>query len=430
MSERLKIIAIDALRVGMLVVKLDVSWLESPFLSHTRAIREPADIQALRDAGVKTVTIDLSRGVDVDSSAQANDAPPPAVKPRVSRFAGSIANSPNNQKAEKDQEQESPGRVLFEKEWQAAVNLRKQIKKSVESITLALEHDLPLPVDEMTSLVETTLDSLARNDQALMALVHLSRKAQPIADHVFGTFCLVLNLSVLLGVSKAEREQLGLAALLHEAGWTQLPLNLLGKRARYTPAEISLIRKHTLIGGRMLENSGLSELTRRLVAEHHEHLDGSGYPHGLKADQLHPLSQLLRVADEYEERVHQLTDEPGMIPTLALRSLYQQAGNGVFDIEVVAALISLLGIYPPTTAVLLNTGEKALVKEHHRDKPLNPTIMIFYDADGRPLHRPLEIDLRQQSGEEQRVVESAVDLMSPGHEGWRQRLAAEELFHA
>src|SRR5690606_12464092 len=139
-----------------------------------------------------------------------------------------------------------------------------------------------------------------------------------------------------LNIPKMEREQLGLAALLHEAGWTQLPLNLIGKRTRYTPTEIALIHKHTLISDQILLRSDLPELTRRLVAEHHELLDGSGYPQGLKSDQIHPLSQLLTVVDVYEERVHQLTDEPGMIPTSALRLLYIEAERGVFSAEAVA----------------------------------------------------------------------------------------------
>lgn len=408
-STHLKVIPISDLRVGMFVTRLDMSWLASPFLSHSRAINETSDIQALRDAGVKTLTIDLSRGVDVAPLSVSAPAPPPA-QPRPVRPA---PDPPPD-----------AGAVSLERELRVAVHLRSKIKKAVESLSRALETGSPVNVGELVPLVDSTLDSLERNAQALMSLVHLSRKTQRLADHVFGTFCLVLNLALLRKIPAAEREQLGLAALLHEAGWTQLPLNLIGKRSRYTAAERGLVQKHTLIGNRILANSDLPALTRRVVAEHHELLDGSGYPAGLRGDQIHPLSQLLTVVDVYEERVHQLTDEPGVTPTNALRSLYRDAERGIFPADAVAALISLLGIYPPTTAVLLNSGERAVIKEHHPDTPLQPRVVIYYAADGTPLDPPREVDLRQAT--ESRAIESALDLTTPGSEQWRRLVISEE----
>lgn len=414
-----KVISISDLRIGMYVTKLDVSWLDSPFLSHSRAIKESSDIQVLRDAGVKALTIDLSRGVDLaPQPAEAPvSAPPPApvwpkpIEPSSSPQASAPAISAPN--------------ISLERELRVALQLRSQIKQAVENLTRALEAGSAVAVDELVPLVDSTLDSLERNDQALMSLVHLSRKTQRMADHIFGTFCLALNLALRRETSEAEREQLGLAALLHDAGWTQLPLNLIGKRSRYTPAERELVHQHTLIGTRILANSDLPELTRRVVAEHHERLDGSGYPAGLRGDQIHPLSQLLTVVDVYEERVHQLVDEPGVIPTNALRSLYRDAERGIFAADAVAALISLLGIYPPTTAVLLNTGERAVIKEHYADTPLQPRVVIHYDANGHPLVPPLEVDLRQAT-ELQRRIESAVDPAAPGSEQWRRLLVSEE----
>jgi HD-GYP domain-containing protein (c-di-GMP phosphodiesterase class II) len=398
----------------MFVTRLDMSWLDSPFLSHSRAIKDPADIRALREAGVKSLTIDLSRGVDVEPLAAVAPVPPPTQTPGPAR------------PIEPPQDLPPPAAsVSIERELRVAFQLRSKIKKAVENVTRALETGTQVDVGELVPLVDSTLDSLERNDQALMSLVHLSRKTQRLTDHVFGTFCLVLNLALQRKISDTEREQLGLAALLHEAGWTQLPINLIGKRSRYTAVERRLVHKHTLIGNQILESSDLPELTRRVVAEHHELLDGSGYPAGLRGDQIHPLSQLLTVVDVYEERVHQLTDEPGMIPTNALRSLYRDAERGVFSADAAAALISLLGIYPPTTAVLLNSGERAVIKEHYVDAPLQPRVVIYYGADGTPLDSPLDVDLRQAT-ELPRMIECALDLTAPGNEQWRRLLIAEE----
>lgn len=427
-STHLKVIPISDLRVGMFVTKLDMSWLDSPFLSHSRAIKDASDVRALRDAGVKALTIDLSRGVDVA---------PPSEDTSVTAVSASTApttpspthrhTTPPHRYTPADPASPRPRveRASLDRELRVAAHLRSKIKKAVENLSRALESGSPVDMGELVPLVDSTLDSLERNDQALMALVHLSRKTQRLSDHVFGTFCLVLNLALLRKIPTAEREQLGLAALLHEAGWTQLPHNLIGKRSRYTAAERGLVRKHTLIGNQILSHSDLPELTRRIVAEHHELLDGSGYPAGLCGKQIHPLSQLLTVVDVYEERVHQLTDEPGVTPTNALRSLYRDAERGIFPADAVAALIGLLGIYPPTTAVMLDTGERAVIKEHHTDTPLQPCVTIYYAADGSTQEPPIEIDLRHATLPP-RAIESAIDLVAPGNEQWRRLWMSEE----
>jgi len=412
-SEHQKVINIDDLRVGMLVTKLDIAWLDSPFLSHTRAIKDMADIQALRQAGVKMVTIDPTRSLMSASEPEVPTPPAPISMPEPS-VAAEVAQAPAPPV--------SPG---FDRELQVAVKLRSEIKKAVEKLTGALELGAPVNVAELAPLVDSTLDSLERNDQALMSLVHLSRKAHKLADHVFGTFCLVLNLALLRRVPAVEREQLGLAALLHEAGWTQLPLNLIGKRTRYTPTEQALVQKHTLIGNQILSHSELPELTRRVVAEHHELLDGSGYPAGLRSEQIHPLSQFLTVVDTYEERVHQLTDEPGMTPTNALRSLFLDAERGVLSPDLVASLINLLGIYPLTAAVVLNTGERGVVRQRHPEAPLQPLVAIHYDSAGHILEPPLLVDLRQVA-DNRRAITGAFDPIAPGGQQWRRLVLSEE----
>ncbi len=412
-SEHQKVIAIEDLRVGMLVTKLDIAWLDSPFLSHTRAIKDVADIQALRQAGVKTVTIDPARSIAAAPEVKVGTPPAPKSAPETSAPAEEVA------------EARAPINTSFDRELQVAVKLRSEIKKAVENLTRALELGAPVDVAELIPLVDRTLDSLERNDQALMSLVHLSRKAHKLADHVFGTFCLVLNLALMRRVPETEREQLGLAALLHEAGWTQLPLNLIGRHTRYTSTERALVQKHTLIGNQILSHSELPELTRRIVAEHHELLDGSGYPAGLRSEQIHPLSQFLIVVDTYEERVHQLTDEPGMTPTNALRSLYLDAERGLLAPHLVASLISLLGIYPPTAAVLLNTGERGVVRQRHSDAPLQPLVAIHYDPAGHVLEPPLLVDLRQTIGD-RRAITGAFDPNASGGQQWRRLVLSEE----
>lgn len=429
-TDHLKAIPITQLKTGMYVTKLDISWLDSPFLTHSRLIRQTDDIESLRAAGVKNLVIDLQRGEAPEAEA-VEVRREPALTDAVVRQKPLPAEPvvPVTQPDQWVPTEKPATKSDFGREMAAAVQLRGKIKKAVENVQRAFEMEAAVQVTDLVPLVDATLQSLVRNDQALMSLVHLSRKSQKIADHVFGSFCLVLNLALVCKVGEREREELALAALLHEAGWAQLPANLVGKRTRYTKNELTLVQQHTHIGDRILARSELPALTRRLVAEHHELLDGSGYPRGLKGTEIHPLGQMLSVVDAYEERVHQLCDEPGLIPTNALRSLYKDAEKGIFSPEVVAAFIGMLGIYPTTALVQLNTGEKAIVKQHDPDAPLLPQVLVFADAIGNPLQPPIELDLRHQSDAPVRAIECALDPNVAG-EYLRRLPNLEDLFHA
>lgn len=424
-------IKIDQLRVGMFVTKLDIPWLDSPFLTHTRLIRDFADIDALVKSGVKQLVIDTSKGCNVDMEHQPElsnlETGNPVRTPQLHETRTQTKVDPLVQAQQSSSR--TPAEIAktpFTQEIAAALSIRNKVKKTIDQLQNSFELGNPIVAEELTPLVDSTLRSLERNDQALMSLVHLSRKAQKLADHTFGTFCLVLNLALIRGVSEQDREELGLAALLHEAGWAQLPLNLMGKRTRYNANEKNLVERHTLVGDKILATSALPELTRRIVAEHHELLDGSGYPQGLTETQIHPLTHILSVVDAYEERVHQLGDTPGMIPTNALRSLYQDVDKGLYSAEVVASLIGMLGIYPATAAVLLNTGEKAIVKTFQHESPLQPIIRIIYDAQGNLLNPVVEVDLSQQNPDDcTRVIESALDPTSKQVDPLRRLIVGE-----
>lgn len=389
----LKKIAIEQLRPGMFVKEMDISWIDSPFVKHSRLFKTPQEIKKLVDAGVKKLVIDTSKGLDVESSV--TDAPPP-----TSQIANPPPSEANN----------SGEPVSVEQELKAALNIRNKVKSVITSIHSQIEQNRPIPVEDITPLVDETMKSLERNNQALMSLVHLSRTAQKIADHCFSTFCLVLNIAVERGLKPAEQEVLGIAALLHDAGWSKLPTNLVGKRTSYTETEKKLLSAHPVIAVKLVPLTDITKCSARLLLEHHERCDGSGYPNGLSGEEIHPLSKIIAVADHYDEIVHQLQDKPGMLPNKALRVLYMEAEKGVFDMDVVASLISLLGIYPVTTAIQLNTGERGLVIDVKRDAHLKPVIKIIYDKSKRALPRPIEVDLNSQPSEgEQRSIESIID---------------------
>jgi len=401
-SRRIRAIAIDQLLPGMYVVKLDIPWIDSPFIKHTRIIKNSSEVAMLQKAGVKMLVVDLEKGVHPES---------PSKKTPVSNLEADEIRSASSfeQKSTSKPNIDTPVQAL-EREMHKARLIRSQIQTAVSQLNARLDSNQTVSLEELQPLIDETVESLERNNQALLNLVHLSRKSQKLVDHSFSVFCLALNVAVTQGLPEEDRSALGLAALLHDSGWLQLPLNLMGKRSHYTPTEQRLVCSHLDIGLKMLGATTLSERGLRLVREHHERCDGSGYPAGLKGRQLHPAAKILAVVDSYDECIHQLTDKPGMLPTNALRLLYKEAEQGKFDPEVVAAFISLLGIYPVTSAVRLDTGEKAVVEQVFADAHLEPIIRVFYDSKNKVLADPFVIDLREGNDPKRKITE----LIEPG----------------
>ena len=390
-------IPLEHLSVGMFVVELDVPWINSPFLTHSRKIKSFKDIDALRRSGVKTLVIDTERGAAPKVSPQYVAG---VSRDDVSKEALSRNPEPAVVKATKPRD---PSVAV---ELAAAQKVAEQVKQVASQLFEALDANKAIDVKVVDPLVDETLASLNRNNQALMSLVHLSRKSQKLADHAFSTFCIALNMGVVLKHSPEELQALGLAALLHEAGWQQLPLNLMGKRTKYTANEEQLIARHVDIGLNMLQSSNLPELVGRIIAEHHERNDGTGYPNCLKGADTHPLSQILAIADTYDERIHQLQDRPGLLPRNALQVLYKETKKGAFDSKAMTAFISMMGVYPVTSAVLLESGEKGIVIEH--DQHAHTTrIKIIYDGSGKALDNPVEACVTQ--AEEGRSIKSLLD---------------------
>ncbi len=396
----LKKISIDRLCIGMHIIELDIPWIESPFLRHHKTIKATKEIEALRKAGVKKLVIDTHKGLDVPEPEPVVEIPK-ATKNEVKEDVTS------------DEGDKRKGKTSLNDEIKAAQVICGKVKKAVEGLYEAVGKCSSVKEGELTPLIDLTIDSLERNNQALMSLVHLSRAAQKVADHTFSVFCLSLNIARKLQMSIEDQHDLGLAALLHETGWTQLPLNLMGKRTQYTKLEKNLVVKHPELAVSLLKNMDFSEAVLTAIKQHHEAGDGSGYPDGLKNDALHEVSRVLIIADAYDESINQLNDRPGMMPTNALRDLFVRANKGVFEQRIVASFIEVLGIYPVSSAVKLSSGEKAVVLEVSQGKHLFPVVEIHYDTRGKVLSSPFVQDLSCLSGDSEKSIESILDPNNP-----------------
>lgn len=406
-----KKIPISLLKVGMYITKLDISWIDSPFMYHHLKIKNAAQIDKLLKAGVKQLSIDTSKGVDVE-------APADVIRDKSSQETDKSQEdqvAKDKPVSEASAKEKVPERTSISQEFGVAKELKGKVEKLADEINEALKNDKAVDARQVSPLIDGTLSSLQRNNQALATLINIQRKDASLANHTFASFSLVLSISIKLSLGDDAQQALALAAFFHDTGWLKLPMHLLGKASPYTASEKKLIYQHVSIGLRSLkQNCELSSIVMRIITEHHEHLDGSGYPSGLKSDQIHPLSKVFAVVVRYDELVHGLLDRPAVTPHGALANLYKEAKNEKLDEPSVSALISLLSVYPVGSAVQLSNKEKGIVLEIDADQPKLPVVKVVYDMAGMAHIKPKVINLAKIKTDKELSITSVLDLTVPG----------------
>ncbi len=420
MSSSLKEISINELQVGMFIVKMDISWIKSPFLLHRRAIKSQNDVLLLKKSGIKVLTIDLDKSKIISAA----DGLQQTVQKETQNDIQ--ASAEESQEALPDEQEAGPARVLDKditaenldhpqvllvEELNNAILLKDKACEAFDEINELVKNNKPVPVQEFEPVIDETISSLIRNSQALLTLMHLKRYEKKLFSHSFSVMSLALTFAIKDGVKKDDLKILGLASLLHDIGWAQLPLNLFGKASKYTTNELKVVQQHQKIANIIVNKTDtIPEPVKQLMMQHHERIDGSGYPNKLQDSSLNRLARILILTDYYDEMVHGLLDRPGLIPSEALRLLYKETVQGKQDKEHVELLIKLLGIYPLTSAIELTSGERGIVVEVNREKPLIPVVKIMYTAQGNALAKPLIIDLEKD--DKQRHIKGVVDLLN------------------
>ncbi|MCP9451945.1 MAG: HD-GYP domain-containing protein [Nitrospira sp.] len=398
-----KRIDVDQLRLGMRVVTIDRSWLVTPFLSHRLTITSQEQIEQLKACGVRIVEI----AVDDGGGTIDQEGGEPLA-------ASGAAIAPVRQEEGVD-----PEPVSFEEELKTAKEVYRAAKAVIQGAMQDVRLGRAINVEEVHRVVSDMAESVLRNLDALTSLSRLKRFDEYTFYHSVNTSLLAMSLGRDLGFTKNELHQIGVGALLHDIGKTKIPNELLNKPARLEPNEMELMKQHVLRGVEILSNmSGLSEVHAKPALEHHERVDGTGYPFQRSKDQISRFGLMASIVDIYDAITSDRCYHRGRPPHDALQYLYLLSLKGHLDAGLVQRFIRVVGVYPVGSLVELNTGEVAVVRRVHRDAPLAPLVIIVKSASNVLLSKPLECDLREEtriSGRTIRTVKGPHDVgIDPG----------------
>jgi putative nucleotidyltransferase with HDIG domain len=210
-------------------------------------------------------------------------------------------------------------------------------------------------------------------------------------------------------------EGLGAGALLHDIGYVRLPRNLYRRSHDLTEQERATMQQHPALGLAMLRDAQENrDAVIRIVAEHHECSNGSGFPHRLKGNSLSVLAQMVSLVDVYDGMVSRRGGRPGMLPHDAIRELFRLGDTGLYPKDLIQSMIGSLGVYPIGSLVLLNTAEQAVVVGMNPTKRLKPIIKVIVGSNGESYLPPILLDLGSQpAGASARTITKVLD---PLHE--------------
>ena len=274
-----------------------------------------------------------------------------------------------------------------------ARRLHGEANKIVRSMMDDVRMGQQIQVDRVEPLVENMVESIFRNQDALLPLVQLKNHDDYTFEHSVSVCALMVAFARGMKLSREVIKELALGALLHDAGKARVPDSILNKPAKLSEDEFALMKDHVALGVALLEAShGISDIAMQVVAEHHERFDGTGYPQAKAHEGISLYGQMASIVDVYDAISSERVYHRGMAPTQALKKLLEWSTHH-FDQHLVQAFIRSIGIYPSGTLVQLESKRLGVVVEQHEAKLLEPVVKVFYHAGHEHYITPEIVDL-------------------------------------
>lgn len=256
------------------------------------------------------------------------------------------------------------------------------MEKSINTIHLS---------KSFSKVVHRILADIKTSDDVVSILSDVFCYDSYIFTHSLNVTIYTIGLATELKFTEKQLFEIGLGAILHDVGKIMVPKDILEKNGRLTSEEFEQIKQHSRAGFDLLRNTpNISLITAHCAFQHHERLNGSGYPQGITGDQIHQYAKILAVADVFDACTSNRVYRKAMLPHEALEILYAGAGT-LFDKQIVEMFSRTVAIYPTGLTVYLNDGRKAVVAKQNKFFSMRPIIRVFEHAGVRV--EPYEVDL-------------------------------------
>jgi len=368
-----------ALKLGY-AIKLPGGWLKHPFLSGDMIIENAQQLQIIRSLNLDYVFFYPDKSVKVAQPEELSDEDTAGFN-----MAASEAQLKMQQEKMQRIEQAKAHRRDLQRTEKAFAQSLLQVKSLMSKI-----NSRPLnAIDEAGSLISAMADILLGADSLVLHLISGAAKEQEgLYYHSLNVATLSMMLAKNLNLAPAQVKTVGIGALFHDIGKIKIPSQILRKTTALTTPEQNLLKMHTKYG---VELVGLTDNfpleAWPIVEQHHEYIDGSGYPKALKEPQIDALAKIVAVVNAFDNLCHPLDINNSRSPHHALSYMYRSMKGKLPEREM-KVMIKMMGVYPPGTIVLLSDQRLGIVMSVNSDNLLCPNVLI-YDADVPRLEAPI-----------------------------------------
>lgn len=378
----LKKIAVSQLTLGMHVHEFCGSWMDHPFWREDFIVKTDDELRQIQHCNIKEVWIDIKKGVDVagvtkqETEAQVDDKLEQIAKPEA-----------------------PPPRVSMADEVKRAAKICAKSKEAVVSMFQEARMGKAVDHEAAGALVDEISNSVMRNPGALISLARLRSADDYTYMHSVAVCALMVALARQLALDDKQTRDAGMAGLLHDLGKALMPMEVLNKPGKLTDEEFRIIKGHPVEGHRLLvEGGGAGEVPLDVCLHHHEKVDGSGYPKGLKGDEISLFAKMGAVCDVYDAITSNRPYKEGWDPAESIRKMTEWS-KGHFDERVFQAFVKSIGIYPTGSLVKLASGRLGVVIEQSQKSLLAPQVKVFFSTKSKAYIPPEVIDLSKQGAE-------------------------------
>ena len=362
----------------MYVSSLDRPWLETPFSLQGFKLESDTEISELRKH---------CHYVYIDTTKSKQE---PAILRRKVR----------NRPRKSTQELFSQRRLTryqdgadWTDEYPKAQAAVKHLSEGIDEIFADVSRGKGLDVVRIKKSVEPMIDSITRNPDACIWLARMKQEDQYTYQHSLGASIWAVALGRQLGLPKSDLRSLAIGGLLFDVGKLAIDPDLLSADRALSEDEFELVRSHVEKGIEMIRETGLMNTdVLDMVMHHHERHDGSGYPQGLRGDEIPVFARIAAIVDCYDAITSHRSYARAIPPSTAIKMLYEWKDID-FQAELVEEFIQAVGIYPAGTLVELSSGEVAVVVAEYRTRRLRPQVMVLLDENKEPVSTIKTIDL-------------------------------------
>jgi len=261
----------------------------------------------------------------------------------------------------------------------------ERISRATQGLKDSYEQSLKtgkLQVGKLRPQLDHIINELRTNHKAMIGMCGLKNFDNYTYQHSVQVSVITILIAIKLGYDNKKLMEIGLGAMLHDIGKISSPYEIVNKPGRLTEEEMSEIKKHTWDGFNLIRRSEqIPLLSAHIALQHHERVDGSGYPRVLNKPEIHEYAMITAVADVFDALVSDRPYRPAFSNSEALEILEQEKHDGHLAPEFVDLLKEQVTLYPPSTVLKLSSGDIAVVIHDNHGQPRQPAVKLLFNEN-------------------------------------------------